>query len=107
VRAAGEVDAYNAAELRQVLEQARSEEGARILVCLKQVPYIDSTGLGVLVGVYKQTAESGGHLVVCCPAPQVRKVFEISGVEQLIQLHPDEASGLAALRRAKGGASDA
>lgn len=107
MRAAGEVDAYNAPELRQVLEQARPEQDARILVCLKHVPYIDSTGLGVLVGVFKRTTESGGQFVMCCAEPQVQKVFEISGIDQLIELHPDEESGLAALRSAQGGTSDA
>ncbi len=99
VRAEGEVDAYSSEDLRQALEEAGLETSNGVLVDLSRVTYIDSTGLGVLVGAYKQLSESGGRLAVCGGPSHVRKVFQISGIEQLVPVYQDEKAGLEALRR--------
>lgn len=81
VAVAGEVDVSNASELRDALDACLAEEPARELVAdLSGVPYIDSTGIGVLVGVAHRAVEGGGRLVVARPQRNVMRVFGMLGV---------------------------
>ena len=83
---AGELDAYTGPQLREELTGA-VEEGVRWLVLdMARVEYIDSVGLGIIVGVGKRTAEQGGDLAVVAPRPNVLRVFEISGTRELLNV---------------------
>lgn len=80
VAAQGEIDVSNASELRDPLDAALAE-GAQQLVCdLSEVPYIDSTGIGVLVGVAHRAEEAGCSFVVAHPQHNVARVFGMLGV---------------------------
>ena len=110
IRAEGELDAYTSDDLRGALADVGLESAGKVLVDLSRVSYIDSTALGVLVGAYKQLNEVGGRMGVCGGPPHVRKVFQISGIEQLMPVYADESAGLGALQEApdaKGAGSDA
>jgi anti-anti-sigma factor len=106
VRVSGDVDAYTAPSLREAFGAAEKAEARLILVDLAKVPYIDSTGVGVINGAATRAANAGGRVVIAAAEPQVRKVFEITGLVKRIELHPDEASALASLREPRGGARD-
>jgi len=54
------------------------------------VEYIDSSGLGTLVGGLKRASEKGGKIALVCNAPQVRKVFEITGLERVFVMFESE-----------------
>lgn len=103
MRATGEVDAYTAPDLREALGEAEKEGGRRIVVDLANVPYIDSTGVGVINGAATRARNEGGRLVIAGAEPQVRKVFEITGLIKRIELHPDQEAALTSLRQCKGG----
>ena len=81
VSVVGEVDVSKASELREALDAALAQEPAGITADLAQVAYIDSTGIGVLVGAATRSAEAGVAFAVANPQPNVRRVLGLLGVE--------------------------
>jgi anti-sigma B factor antagonist len=80
----GEVDNYTAPQLWDALIAA-FDEGAQIgIIDLTDTDFLDSSGLGVLVGMSKRQAANGGSLRVVCPKRQLRKLFAISHLDELI-----------------------
>ena len=80
VLVSGEVDVSNADELRSALDGCL-EDGATVLVAdISEVPYIDSTGIGVLVGVAHRAAEKGARFEVDRPQRNVARVLGLLGV---------------------------
>ena len=85
-RLEGELDAYTGPQLREDLGRA-TEEGAKwLFVDLAAVQYIDSVGLGILVGAAKRAMEVQGNLAVLGPPPNVLRVFEVSGTRELLNV---------------------
>lgn len=84
VQVVGEVDVSNAPELRQELDEALATGAGRIEVDVAQLSYIDSTGIGVLVGAAHRAQEADCQLVVTHPQRNVARVLGLLGVgEQL------------------------
>ncbi len=78
---AGEVDVSNASELRAQIDAVLVEDFAgQLTIDLSQVPYIDSTGIGVLVGAAHRAQEAGASLVVANPQKNVERVLGLLGV---------------------------
>ena len=87
VAVSGEVDVSNASTLRDALdEQLSSGEGA-IAIDLADVPYIDSTGIGVLVGAAHRAQEAGRTFVVARPQRNVARVLSLLGVSEELNVH--------------------
>lgn len=76
----GEVDVSNAAQLREELERALAGESTAVTIDLSRVPYIDSTGIGVLVGAAHKAKDKGTELVVLRPQSNVARVLGLLGV---------------------------
>ena len=90
VTAVGEVDVSCAAELRDAIEAALAAEDVQaVVVDLAQVPYIDSTGIGVLVGAAHRAQEAGQRFAVEGPQRNVRRVLDMLGISAELGL--DEA----------------
>lgn len=100
----GEVDAYTSARFRETMIDLIEEGSANIIVSMAKVEYIDSSGLGALVGGLKRISEKNGKIVVVCNNPQVRKVFEITGLEKVFPLFDAEDDAVNAI---SGGAASA
>ena len=90
----GEVDSYNAPKLRDRMERLITEGNSQLLVNLTGVDYIDSTGLGVLVGGMKQASEAGGAIRLICPNKQIYQVFHITGLTRVFAIHDTEQAAL-------------
>lgn len=78
----GEVDVSNAGELRSALEAAAEAAPESIEVNLAEVSYIDSTGIGVLVGAAHSAEEAKRSFSVVSPQPNVKRVLGLLGVEK-------------------------
>ena len=89
----GEVDVYTAPRLREKLVELVSQGKYRIIVNLEGVDFLDSTGLGVLVGGLKRLRSHDGDLTLVCTQPRILKVFEITGLTKVFAIHEtvDEA----------------
>lgn len=81
VRVCGEVDVSNAPELRSSLEDGLSEMPSDMTVDLSDVSYIDSTGIGVLVGAAHKASEAGIPFAVENPQRNVARVLSLLGVD--------------------------
>jgi anti-sigma B factor antagonist len=92
----GEVDVYTAPELRQAI-MAQTEAGInRVLVNLEKVEYLDSTGLGILIGGVKRLKEAGGALLLVGPTPRIRRLFEITQLNTIFRICDTETEALEA-----------
>lgn len=83
---AGEIDVASAPRLREQLITLVNDQQHRIVVDLGGVDFIDSTGLGVLIGARKRVRAHDGDVVLVCTEPRIVKVFEITGLDQLFAI---------------------
>jgi anti-sigma B factor antagonist len=82
----GEIDLGTVDILRNAVTDALQAESSDLVIDLDDVSYIDSTGLGVLVGTYKRLADRRRSLTVRCSKPQVLRLLEITGLTDLFQI---------------------
>lgn len=95
VRITGEVDMHVVDEFRETVDHALETSGVRyLLLDLKGVTFIDSSGLGVILGRYKKLAARGGKMLAIGVRPQVRRLFEFSGILKLIKICASETEAL-------------
>jgi anti-sigma B factor antagonist len=96
----GEVDVATAPTLRQELLRLATESTGppRIVVDLAGVDFLDSTGLGVLLGSLKRVRAKDGALALSRAEPHVRKVFEITRVIEILPVLDDVDAALATVR---------
>lgn len=92
----GEVDVYTAAQLRQTLDQEVADGHVRLVVDLDTVTFLDSTGLGVLVGRLKLVRNDGGWLRIVCSSERILRVFRITGLDKVFGIHDSLEDALAA-----------
>lgn len=89
VTVSGDVDVYTAAGLRDHLDRLIATGHRHLVLDLREVPFMDSTGLGVLVGRLKLTRLQKGSLRVACTVPRILRVFEITGLNQVLAVYDD------------------
>ncbi|HEX2411904.1 MAG TPA: STAS domain-containing protein [Solirubrobacteraceae bacterium] len=91
----GELDLDGAPDLRLALIQAIDENpGRRVVVDLDGVDFIDSAGLGVLVGGLKRARSHDGDLVLVATGRSVLKVLELTGLTRVFEIHASRAGAL-------------
>jgi anti-sigma B factor antagonist len=95
VSVAGEVDVATAPMLQDRLVEAIDGGRPLLVVDLLSVTFIDSTGLGVLIGASKRVDESGGAMRLVVSEPRILKLFEITGLMDLFSIVPslEQATG--------------
>src|SRR5262245_57332108 len=84
VRASGDLDLTTAPRLREAVIAVVVRGQPRIIVDLQSVDFIDSTGLGVLVGLLKRTRSQGGDLRVVSTRSALRKVLDFTGLDRAL-----------------------
>jgi anti-sigma B factor antagonist len=82
----GEIDIATAPGLREKLHSLLAEGRLQLIVDLDEVTFLDSTALGVLVGVLKRARTEGGEVRIVCNQPRVRKVFEITRLDSAFDM---------------------
>jgi anti-sigma B factor antagonist len=91
----GEVDVATVPKMREQLHNLVARGDNHIVVDLDAVDFLDSTGLGVLVGALKRVRSSGGDLQLVCTQPRIRKVFEVTGLTKVFAIHDNLDEALA------------
>jgi anti-sigma B factor antagonist len=91
----GEIDVYTAPRLRQTLIDLISEGATDIVVDMSGVDFLDSTGLGVLVGGLKRVKAKEGSLKLVVNQEKILKIFDITGLTKVFPIFAslDEAAG--------------
>ncbi|WP_169164355.1 STAS domain-containing protein [Cellulomonas taurus] len=98
----GEVDVYTAPALRERLIALVESGRTDLVVDLTQVRFMDSTGLGLLVGVLKRIRGLGGQLQLVIDAERLLKVFRITSLDQVFTIRASRDEAMAA----RGNAAD-
>ncbi len=94
-RVAGELDMLAAEAFRTQLDAVLEQELTRNLVLnFKEVDFIDSSGLGVLLGRYKKLSQAEGKMAIVAPQPQVKRILELSGIMRIMNIYPSEAEAI-------------
>lgn len=96
VHVAGEIDVYTAPALRERLDQEIDRGRHDLVVDLSEVTFMDSTGLGVLVGRLKLIRVHEGAMRLVCAHDRVLKVFTITGLDKVFEIYPTVDEALAA-----------
>jgi anti-sigma B factor antagonist len=89
VRAEGRLNMVAAPELRELVATAVKAGKVRIVVDLSQVEFMDSSGLGALIGALKTTRQAGGDLRIAAPSEQVSLVLALSNVDRILTPYPN------------------
>ena len=92
---AGEVDVYTGPTLRDRISDLLDTGSHQLVIDLGKVDFIDSTGLGVLVGVRNRALELGGGLDLVCSHERVLKLLRITGLDQVFSVYPTVDDALA------------
>ena len=94
----GRLEARNSAAVRQMIHQAGSTSPTNLVINLKDVTFIDSSGLAVLVQGMKLAKKQDGKLRLCHLQQSVRIIFELTRLDKAFEIFPDESSAVAAFK---------
>lgn len=100
VRLTGDFDLNMADGCRREIDRQMKEPGLmHILFDLSEVTFIDSSGLGVILGRYRRVSEQGGRVAIVSSTPGINKILELAGLLRLVPVFPDFASALVGLKK--------
>ncbi|QDS34567.1 anti-sigma F factor antagonist [Brevibacillus brevis] len=95
IRLQGELDHHTAEELRKKADDLLSTSTIRhIVLSLADLTFMDSSGIGVILGRYKQISARSGEMYVCSINPTIYRIFEMSGLFKVIKFRENEADAL-------------
>jgi len=97
VSVGGEIDVYTAPKLRDRITELVAGGVYQIVIDMEAVEFLDSTGLGVLVGGLKKVRANDGSLELICTQDRLLKIFRITGLAKVFVIH-DSADGALAAR---------
>lgn len=96
IEVGGEVDVYTAPKLRETIVSAVDAGHRQLIIDVESVDFLDSTGLGVLVGSLKRVRADGGSLDIVCTHERILKIFDITGLDKVFGLHTSVDAAIAA-----------
>jgi anti-sigma B factor antagonist len=94
----GEIDIYTAPRLRELLIDLVSKNSYQLVVNMDKVGFLDSTGLGVLVGGLRRVRAHDGWLDLVCTQERILKIFRITGLTQVFGIHQTVDQAIAAMK---------
>ncbi|RLL48152.1 anti-sigma F factor antagonist [Oceanobacillus piezotolerans] len=98
VRLSGELDHHAAESLRDKWKDMMYSTSIRhVILNLENVTFMDSSGIGVVLGRYKEVLQLGGEMVVCSITPSIKRLFEMSGLFKIVRLEENEGFALETL----------
>ena len=96
VTAIGEIDASTADSVADAISGALGSGQKRVLLDFAQVTFIDSTGLGMLVGAHRAAEAASARFAVVHPTPPTLKLIRVLGLDQLLHVYDNPEQALAA-----------
>jgi anti-sigma B factor antagonist len=97
----GEIDVYTAPRLRELLIDLVNKNNYQLVVNMEKVEFLDSTGLGVLVGGLKRVRAHDGSLDLVCTQERILKIFRITGLTKVFGIHSTVDEAIAAKKLEK------
>ncbi|MCL7365014.1 anti-sigma factor antagonist BldG [Streptomyces ardesiacus] len=96
VEVGGEIDVYTGPKLREQLVELVNDGSFHLVVDMEGVDFLDSTGLGVLVGGLKRVRAHEGSLRLVCNQERILKIFRITGLTKVFPIHTSVEEAVAA-----------
>ena len=81
-RPVGELDAYTVTDFREALGELSTHP--RVVIDLSEVPFMDSAGLGALIGGIRRAREHGGEVAVACSRPTLTRLLHTTGFDRIV-----------------------
>lgn len=98
VRLSGELDHHTAETLREEWKDMLYRHPVKHMILNAEgITFMDSSGLGVILGRYKEVLQLGGEMVVCSVSPPINRLFEMAGLFKIIRLAENETYALETL----------
>jgi anti-sigma B factor antagonist len=91
----GEIDVYTAPKLRDKITELVGNGEYNLVIDMEKVDFLDSTGLGVLVGGLKKVRAHDGSMRLICNQERLLKIFRITGLAKVFMIHGSQADALA------------
>lgn len=89
----GEIDHHNAVRIRQSIDaEIYSQRPQKVIFELSRVDFMDSSGLGLILGRFASVREVGGELIVKNPTKNVMKILKLAGAERIIRIETGKIS---------------
>ncbi len=95
LRLSGELDLSSVPEVRRAIRAYIDENRVNLIINLTDLEFIDSSGLGVLVGGLARVREKQGEIKLVCANRRILRVFEMTRLTQLFEIYQDEAAAVA------------
>jgi len=96
IEVSGEIDVYTAPKLRDRISELVADGNYHLIVDLEKVDFLDSTGLGVLVGGLKKLRSHDGSMALICTQDRLLKIFRITQLAKVFAIYDSQATALAA-----------
>ena len=100
-RPVGELDAYTVNRFREALGELASAK--YLLIDLSAVPFMDSAGLGALIGGIRRAREAGGDVAVACSRPTLTRLLHTTGFDRIVSVTETVEEAVEALTDARTG----
>ncbi len=98
----GEIDHHSAEEIRNKVESELKKQNLKnIVLNFKGVRFMDSSGIGVVIGRYKYAKALGGNLVACELTTEVKRIFDISGLLKIVEVYDSCDEAIASFEKGK------
>lgn len=95
IKIKGDIDHHSAKRVRELIDAAIfSKKPYKIYMDLSEVEFMDSSGLGLILGRYTNATEIGAHFLLCNPNKRVKKILSLAGIERIMDIegeNTDEA----------------
>lgn len=99
VKINGDIDHHSCEEIRSKIDKEITLRNPKsILFDMEQVGFMDSSGIGVLIGRYKLIVNNGGKAGMTNVKPQVVRLCEICGLQKIIQIYPNKKQAIASIK---------
>jgi anti-sigma B factor antagonist len=96
VAVSGEIDVYTAPKLREKLISLVDGGSYQLIVDMEGVEFLDSTGLGVLVGGLKRVRAQDGWIDLACTQSRILRIFKITGLNKVFSIYSSVTEAVAA-----------
>jgi len=98
ISVAGELDSFTACELRAGITGVLGRKAA--VIDIRDVPFVDSAGLGALMGGIRRLREAGGEVALCCTHPGVLRLLLVTGLDRIVAITGSPAEARRAIAEA-------
>jgi anti-sigma B factor antagonist len=94
-RPVGELDAFTVSQFRQALADLAASR--RLIIDMSGIPFVDSAGLGALIGGIRRTRELGGDVAVACDRPTLVRLLRTTGFDRIVSVTETVDEAMASL----------